>query len=57
MKAFLNNPFVHGVVFVICLALGYVITGGGAWQTITIGAVLKMGYQWLSNSLGPAATA
>lgn len=56
MTNFLKNPIVHGLVWALCLALGYVIAQGFNWESITIGAVLKGGYQWLSNFLEQPAS-
>jgi hypothetical protein len=39
MKVFFSNSIVHAVLVAVIFVLSYVITAGGAWETLTLGTI------------------
>jgi hypothetical protein len=49
MKAFFANPVVHTVVVAFVFVLTYVITSGGAWESITLGSISAGALKYLTS--------
>ena len=49
MKAFFANPIVHAVVVALVFVLTYVVTSGGAWESVTLGSIAAGALHWLTS--------
>jgi hypothetical protein len=49
MKAFFANPIVHAVVVALVFVVTYVVTAGGAWQSVTLGSIAAGALHYLTT--------
>jgi hypothetical protein len=49
MKAFFANPVVHTVLVALVFVITYVVTAGGAWQSVTLGSIAAGALHYLTT--------